>query len=318
MRIVILDSFTTDQGENCWTPFQALGALDVFPRTRSEQVAERIAAAEAVLTNKVSLTAAEIQAASHLKYVGVLATGFNVVDLDACRRGGIAVTNVSGYSARSVAQLVIAYLLEHAAAVHEHHQAVVAGRWAQSPDFSFTTRPLIELADKTLLILGSGAIGSKVATIAQALGMRILRGAVPGSTTPDRVPLDHALPEADFITLHCPLTDKTRHMVNHAFLAGVKPGAMLINTGRGDLIDEQAVIEALTSGRLARVALDVLSTEPPPSDHPLLDPRAPWADRLIITPHIAWATAEARARLVTEALANLKAFIDGQRRNRVD
>ena len=253
--------------------------------------------------------------------MGVLATGTNVVDLAAARAAGVAVTNVPSYAAASVAQHVFALILHVSQDVAGHAAAVKAGAWAASPDFCFFTREMFELDGKTLVLVGSGAIGGAVARIAEAFGMRVVRAAVPGSPTPAggaRTPLAEALPAADVVSLHCPLTDATRGMVDARFLAALKPGAILINTARGPLIDEAALAAALASGRLGGVGLDVLAVEPPPADHPLLDPRAPWAGRVVVTPHIGWGAIEARRRLAAEATENLRAFLAGERRNRVD
>ena len=318
MRIVILDAATTEQGSDCWAPLRALGAVTVHARSTPAETAQRLADAEVVLTNKAVVGAAELAAAPKLRYVGVLATGYNIVDVAACRARGIAVANVPGYSTESVAQLVFAFLLQHAQDVVGHAAAVRAGRWAAGPDFCFTLKPLRELSGQTLALVGSGAIGGAVARIAEGFGMRVLRCAVPGSKSPGRVPLDEALPQSDVVTLHCPLTPETSKLVNAAFFAQLKPGALLVNTGRGGLIDEAALVAALQGGRLGGAALDVLTAEPPAADHPLLRADAPWADRLLVTPHIAWATVEARGRLVAHAAENLQAFVAGERRNRVD
>lgn len=318
MRIAILDSATTEQGCDCWTPLRALGELAVHARSSPSEACARSAAAEAVLTNKVPVTAELLAAAPTVRYVGVLATGCNNIDLEACRRHGVAVANVPGYSTASVAQLVFAFLLQQAQDVAGHAAVVRRGGWAAGPDFCFTLQPLRELAGQTLAVLGSGAIGSAVARIAEGFGMRVLRCAVPGSSSLGRVPLPEALPQADAITLHCPLTPATTRLVDAAFLARLKPGAVLVNTGRGGLIDEAALAQALASGRLGAACLDVLTAEPPTLDHPLLRTDAPWADRLLVTPHIGWASVEARARLVAQATENLRCFQSGGRLNRVD
>jgi glycerate dehydrogenase len=216
---------------------------------------------------------------------------------------------------------VLALVLHFSQDVAGHAAAVKAGRWAASPDFCFFTREMFELAGKTLALVGSGAIGGAVARIAEAFGMRVMRAAVPGSPTRaggERTPLAEALPAADVVSLHCPLTDATRGLVDGRFLTAMKPGAILINTARGALIDEAALIAALAAGRLGGVGLDVLAVEPPPADHPLTDPRAPWAARVVVTPHVAWGAIEARRRLATIATDNLRAFVAGQRLNRVD
>jgi glycerate dehydrogenase len=318
MRIVLLDAFTTDQGDTRWPELRSLGELDVYPRTEPARVVERCAGAEAVLTNKVVLSAEVIAALPALRYIGLTSTGTNVVDLAAARARGIAVTNVPAYSTESVAQLVFAMILHFACRAGEHDAAVKAGRWAAGPDFCFFLAPLAELAGKTLVVLGLGAIGKAVSRIGAAFGMNVLAAAVPGSTSTDRVPLAEALPAADVVTLHCPLGPATRNLVGRDFLAAMKPEAILVNTSRGPLVDEEALLAALRAGRLGGVALDVLAREPPLPGHPLLDPRAPWAGRLLVTPHLGWGTAEARRRLMSEVAQNLIAFQAGQVRNRVE
>lgn len=318
MRIVVLDSFTTDQGEDCWEGLRSLGDLTVHPRTAPGEVIERLAGCEVAIINKTEIGSAELAGAPRLRYLGLLSTGTNAVDLAAARAQGVAVSNVPGYSTESVAQLVFAFLLQHAVDVAGHAAAVRSGLWAGQNEFCFALRPLHELADRTLAILGSGAIGSAVARIASGFGMRVLRGQVPGSASPGRLPLDEVLPQADAVSLHCPLTAATTRMVDGRFLGRMRPGALLINTGRGGLVDETALLAALASGHLGGAALDVLTREPPPADHPLLRPDAPWADRLWVTPHLAWLTVEARARLVAEVAENLRAFLAGVRRNRVE
>ena len=323
MRIVILDSFAADQGDEggFWAGLRALGELEVFARSDDDDVVARCRGAEALLTNKVAFPAARFATLPGLRYVGVLATGTNVVDLDAARAAGVAVTNVPSYAAASVAQHVMALVLQFSQDVAGHTAAVKAGAWAASPDFCFFTREMFELAGKTLALVGSGAIGGAVARIAEAFGMRVVRAAVPGSPPragQSRTPLLEALPVADVVSLHCPLTEATRGMVDARFLMAMKPGAILINTARGPLVDEAALIAALARGRLGGAGLDVLGEEPPPADHPLCDARAPWAGRVVVTPHIAWGAIESRRRLAAEATENLRAFIAGARRNRVD
>jgi glycerate dehydrogenase len=318
MQITVLDSFTADQGQvSCWEDLKALGALALYPRTSPAELVARAAGANALLTNKVALDSALIAKLPELRYVGILATGTNVVDLAACQERGIAVTNVPSYSTDSVAQLVFAMMLHFTHDVGGHGREVKAGGWARSPDFMFRIRPLSELSGKVLTILGMGAIGRRVADIARAFGMQVLAARVPGSTTEERVPLDEALAQSDFVSLHCPLTKSTQHLVGARFLANLRRGAVLINTGRGALIDEAALLRALASGALGGAALDVLAAEPPLASHPLLDPGATWAPRLLVTPHIGWATDEARARLVRAAIDNLAAFARGARHNRV-
>jgi glycerate dehydrogenase len=317
MRIVLLDSFAADQGGTIWPELRVLGELVVYPRTAPHLVHERSAGAQALLTNKVALSADLMSALPDLRYIGVTATGTNVVDLDAAKARKIAVTNVPAYSTESVAQLVFAMILHFTTGVAAHDAAVKAGRWAQGPDFCFFLHPLRELAGKTIVTVGFGAIGKAVARIATALGMKAIAAHVPGSASGDRVPLAEALPLADVVTLHCPLTPATRGLVNAPFLAALRPDAILINTSRGPMVDEAALLDSLRTGHLGGVGLDVLSTEPPAFDHPLLDPTAPWASRLVVTPHLAWGTVEARRRLASSVAANLAAFKAGQRLNRV-
>jgi glycerate dehydrogenase len=273
-----------------------------------------------VLTNKAPITAETIQQAPNLRYIGVLATGVNVVDTAMAREAGIPVTNIPGYSSDSVAQHVFALLLELVMQPGRHSEAVRAGQWSDGPDFSFTVAPLRELAGKTLGIIGLGAIGQRVAQIGAALGMHIAAAhqrsmnevSVPGVHV-DWQPIDQLLPKADALTLHCPLTEQTHQLINAQRLAQMPQGAWLINTGRGALLDEQAVADALRSGRLAGAGVDVLSQEPPQPDNPLLE-----APNCIITPHMAWATVEARNRLMSIAVENVQAFLRGEQRNVVN
>jgi glycerate dehydrogenase len=318
MRIVLLDSFTTDQGDTRWPGLRALGDLTVFPRTQPAEVQERCAGALAVLTNKVVLSAETIGSLPDLRYIGLTSTGTNVVDLDAARARGIAVTNVPAYSTESVAELVFAMILHFSFHAAGHDAAVKSGRWAAGPDFCFFLAPLRELFGKTLVVLGQGAIGRAVRRIGSAFGMRVIAAAVPGSTSRDRMPLAEALPLADIVTLHCPLTPQTRGLVNREFLAALPADAMLINTSRGPIVDEGALLETMRAGRLGGVGLDVLEKEPPAPNHPLLDPFAPWTGRLLVTPHLAWGTVEARQRLAAVVAQNLAAFQAGQLRNRVE
>jgi glycerate dehydrogenase len=322
-RIVILDGYTTDQGDDqdrndaFWGGLRALGDLTVHARTAPADRAARAAGALALLTNKVAVDAALLAALPALRYVGVLATGTNVVDLQAARARGVAVTNVPAYAGESVAGLVFALILHFLHDVAGHDADVKAGGWARCPDFSYARKPLHELAGQTLVVIGAGHIGGAVARIGGAFGMTVVRAAVPGSPTPGRVPLDDALPLADVVTLHCPLTEATRGLCGARFFAALKPGAILINTGRGALVDEAALRAALAGGRLGGAGLDVLGVEPPPPDHPLLDAGAPWASRLVVTPHLGWATLESRRRLAAVAAQNLASFLDGGRLNRV-
>jgi glycerate dehydrogenase len=318
MNIVVLDSFAADQGSAIWGGLDALGTVTVYPRTSPRDLLRRAERAEALLTNKVLLDGETIAKLPALKYIGIVATGTNAVDLAACAARGIAVTNVPGYSTMSVAQLVFALILHMTNDVAGHDRRVREGAWAASPDFMFCLGPLTELAGKTLTVVGMGAIGRAVAAIAEAFGMRTLAAAVPGSPSTGRVPLLLALDESDYVTLHCPLTPATHHFVNDEFLGAMKRSAVLINTSRGALVDEEALLRALSAGAIGGAALDVLEREPPRKDHPLLDPHAPFAHRIVVTPHLGWATGEARARLVTTVIENLAAFLRGERKNRVE
>ena len=318
-RAVVLDGFTADQGdsEGFWRGLRARADLTVHPRTSAQERSLRCAGAQALLTNKVAIDGALIAELPELRYIGVLATGTNVVDLPAARARGVAVTNVPAYATESVAGLVFGLILHFCYDVAGHNTDVKAGAWARQPDFSFFRQPLRELCGKTLVLIGAGHIGGAVARIGEAFGMTVVRAAVPGSTTQGRTPLAQALLRADVVSLHCPLTETTRGLVGPAFLAALKPGAILINTGRGALVDEPALQAALASGRLAGAGLDVLGVEPPPADHPLLNPRAPWAARLVVTPHIGWGSVESRRRLDQIAADNFASFLDGGTLNRV-
>lgn len=320
MKIVLLDAFTADQGRSPWPGLQNLGTVANHPRVGNADIASLCAGAEAIITNKAVITADVMQRLQPtLRYVGVSATGTNIVDVAAARKLNIAVTNVPGYSSPSVAQLTITLMLSLSLDVAGHAGAVKAGAWASSPDFCFFLRPLPEWSGKTIMIVGLGAIGQAVATVAEALGMRVLAAAVPGAPEKSgRVPLLENLRHADVVSLHCPLTPATDRLVNKAFLNAMKPGALLLNTSRGGLVDEAALLDALDEGHLGGVGLDVLGTEPPASDHPLLNSHAPWAPRVLVTPHLGWGTEEARARLRQEVVLNLEAFTKGERRNRVD
>jgi glycerate dehydrogenase len=320
MQIVLLDSHTADQGEpSAWSQLRRAGEVRAYPRTQPAEVAARASGAEVLITNKVVLSGDLLAALPALRYIGVCATGTNVVDLATARARGLAVTNVPGYGPASVAQHVFAMVLHFAVNVAVHDAAVKAGDWARSPDFCFFRQPLHELAGQTLVVLGLGAIGRAVERIARGFGLEVLAAAVPGSPQAGaRLPLDEALPRADIVSLHCPLTPATDRMVDARFLGLMKPGAILVNTSRGGLIDEAALVAALASGHLGGAGLDVLSREPPPADHPLTDARAPWASRLLVTPHMAWGTTAARARLRAEVAENLAAWLRGERRNRVD
>ncbi len=317
MKIIILDGYTMNPGDLDWAPLKELGKCIIHERTATDQIVERAHDADIILTNKTVLSAATLAQLPALKYIGVLATGVNVVDLDAAQQHNIVVTNVPGYSTDSVAQMVFALLLEMTQHVGLHNALVQQGEWVSCADFSFTAVPLLELAGKTIGVVGYGQIGHKVAEIAAAFGMKVLiHTAHPenyrNETKHEFVDIDQLFSIADVISLNCPLNEETRELVNTARLARVKEGALLVNTGRGQLIDEAAVAAALEDGYLGGYATDVLSQEPPEEDHPLLS-----APNCCITPHIGWATVEARQRLLKIVVENIIAFQSGNPQNRV-
>lgn len=315
-RIVVLDGYTLNPGDLDWAPLQAIGDCSIYDRTPPGQVAERAAAADIVLTNKALLPRETIERLPALRYIGVLATGYNVVDVVAARDKGIPVTNVPGYGTASVAQHVFALLLELTQRTGHHAQTVRDGRWSACPDFCYWDFPLIELAGRTLGIVGYGEIGRAVARIGLAFGMKVIASTrTPRAAAGDVafVPLEELLRRSDVVTLHCPLTDDTKGLINAARLALMKPTAFLINTGRGPLVVEADLAAALNCGRLAGAGLDVLATEPPPATNPLLT-----AKNCLVTPHIAWATREARERLLGIAVDNIRAFLAGQPRHVVN
>lgn len=318
MKIVVLDGYTLNPGDLNWQTLEALGDCTFYERTPRELVLERAAGAEILLTNKVVLGAEHLAQLPRLRYIGVLATGYNVVDIEAARQRGVTVTNVPAYSTASVAQMVFALLLELTQQVGHHARLVREGRWTASPDFCFWERPLVELEGLTLGIVGFGAIGRRVARLARAFGMEVLvHTAHPEKyreTAEGRqvrfVGLDELFRASDAVSLHCPLTEETRALVDARRLGLMKSTAFLLNTGRGALVDEAALAVALDSGRIAGAGLDVLSVEPPPAGNPLLQ-----AANCCVTPHIAWATQAARQRLMATAVENVRAFLAGQRQN---
>ena len=313
MKIVVLDGYTLNPGDLSWEALRALGTCTIHDRTPPEEILSRATGAEILLTNKTPLTAATIAALPSLRYIGVLATGYNIVDHTAAARAGIILTNVPAYSTMSVAQVVFAHLLNLTHGMGHHTRVVREGRWASSPDFSFADTPLIELAGRTLGIIGPGRIGTAVAQMGMACGMTVIAcgrsGRMPLAAIA-AVTLDDVFAQSDVLTFHCPLTPETKHIANAARLAMMKPTAFLINTSRGPLIDEQALADALNAGRIAGAGLDVLSTEPPSPGNPLLTAR-----NCHITPHFAWASTAARTRLMDEVTANVRAFIAGTPRN---
>ena len=312
LKIVILDGYALNPGDLSWDDIKALGDLTVYDRTPGDKIIERSAGAEILLTNKTPLMAETLEKLPDLRYIGVLATGYNVVDLDAAKQRGITVTNVPAYSTDSVAQMVFALILELTRHVQAHSDAVHRGEWVKSKDFSFWQTPQIELTGKTIGIIGFGQIGKAVARIADACGMRIL---ATRTRNPEHPPLqgfswadtNDILHESDIISLHAPLTPETQGLINSQTIELMKQSAFLINTARGPLVVEADLADALNSGRIAGAGLDVLSVEPPKPDNPLLT-----AKNCIITPHIAWATHEARMRLMDITVQNLKAFLAGK------
>jgi len=308
-KIVVLDGFTLNPGDLDWRALEEIGDVTVYARTPLAETVARAAGAEIVLTNKAPVSAAHLAELPALRYIGVLATGFNIVDVAAARARGIVVANVPGYGTASVAQHVFALILELAQRTGHHAQTVREGRWSASEDFCYWDFPLLELAGRTLGIVGFGAIGQAVAEIGRAFGMRVL-----ASTRTPRVapgvefgPVEEVFRQADVVTLHCPLTPETQGLVHAGRIAGMKRGAFLINTGRGALVVERDLAAALESGQIAGAGLDVLSVEPPSVDNPLLTAR-----NCLITPHIAWATGAARVRLMGIAVANVRAFLAGR------
>ena len=312
MKIVILDGCTTIPDDLSWGRLREMGELTVYDRTRPGETVGRAKDAEVVLTNKVCLHRQEIEQLPRLQYIGVLATGYNVVDIAAAREHGIVVTNVPAYSTMSVAQAVFAHLL--AVTNRTEHYAMQSARWSACQDFCYWDTDLTELADKTIGIVGLGNIGRRVAEIASAFGMKVTAcTSKDESALPPHIAkrtLTALLAESDVVSLHCPLAEQTHHLINRQTLGAMKPTAILVNTGRGPLVDEQAVADALRANQLRAYCADVLSEEPPRADNPLLQ-----CHNAFITPHIAWATKESRLRLAETAISNVKAFIDGHPQN---
>ena len=313
-KIVILDGYTANPGDLSWEKLQDIGQLTVYDRTKPEEIVERAKEAEIVLTNKVCLHQQVLEQLPKLRYIGVLATGYNVVDLATARERGITVTNVPAYSTESVAQMVFAHLLTVTNRTEHYAQLNRKGTWTASPDFSYWDTSLTELAGKTIGIVGLGNIGRRVAAIAQAFNMKVVAYT---SKKADELPkgiskmtLDELLAESDVVTLHCPLTPDTQQLINRQTLQRMKATAILINTGRGPLVNDQDVAEALNEKRLQAFCADVLTEEPPKADNPLLA-----CENAFVTPHIAWATKEARSRLVDVAVSNVRAFVEGKPQN---
>ena len=316
MRIVVLDGYTLNPGDLSWEPLQSLGSCEIYDRTTPGELSSRTSDRDIVLTNKTVLDRSLIELCPRLKYIGILATGTNVVDLQAAREHGVAVTNVPAYSTASVAQTTMALLLELAQGVGHHAHTVRSGRWSACPDFCYWDQPLIELAGLTMGIIGLGRIGRAVAQLAVAFGMKVIAftptpKAVMSEIT--IVDLETVFRQSDVVSLHCPLTEQTKHLVNRERLSWMKPSAFLLNSSRGQLVDEKALAEVLNANRIAGAGLDVLSAEPPVRDNPVLR-----AKNCIITPHFAWGTRAARERLMGTAVENVRAFLCGRPQNIVN
>ena len=314
MKIAILDGYTANPGDLSWKELEDMGSLTVYERTRPEETLERAADADILLTNKVIISREVMAQLPRLKYIGVLATGYNVVDIQAAHERGIVVTNVPAYSTESVAQMVFAHLLNVTNRTDHYAIRNRERRWTENQDFCYWDFSHMELAGKSFGIVGLGNIGRRVAEIALAFGMKVRAvTSKPADALPTAIGkagLEELLSTSDVVSLHCPLTDGTRHLINQQTLELMKPSAILINTGRGPLVDDQAVAKALAVGRLAAFCADVLTEEPPKADNPLLQqPNA------FITPHIAWATNEARTRLLQVVISNVKAFLNGKPQN---
>lgn len=311
MKICILDGYSLNPGDLDWSPVERLGDVTLFDRTPADKIVERAADADIVLTNKVPFSADTLRQLPRLRFICVLATGYNIIDTEAAARQGVVVANIPAYSTMSVAQMAFAHILNITNHVASYAREVADGKWTNCPDFCFWDSALTELAGKTMGIVGLGNTGMATARIAVAMGMKVVAmtsksaDTLPEGITP--APLDDMLASADVVSLHCPLTPSTRHLINAASIAKMKPSAILINTGRGPLVDEQAVADALNDGRLAAFGADVLSQEPPRGDNPLLSAR-----NCFLTPHIAWATLEARTRLMSTATENVRQFIAGE------
>ncbi len=318
MKIVVLDGYTLNPGDISWEGLEALGEVTVYDRTKEEDVIARIGDADVVYTNKTPVTRETLEACDNVKFIGVLATGYNIVDIDAAKEKGIPVSNIPTYGTAAVSQFAIALLLELCHHIGAHSDAVKAGEWTNNPDWCFWKYPLVELAGKTMGIIGFGRIGQDTAKIAQALGMKVLaydayQNPELESETCHYADLDTLLGQSDVISLHCPLFPSTEGIINKANIAKMKDGVMIINDSRGPLIVEKDLREALDSGKVAGAALDVVSTEPIQADNPLIG-----AKNVILTPHIAWAPKESRQRLMDIAVANLKAYVDGAPQNVVN
>ena len=311
MKIVVLDGFAGNPGDLSWKEIQALGECTIYDRTAPEEKLERAKDADIILTNKVPFGASDFDQLPNLKYIGVLATGYNIIDTEAAKAHGIVVTNIPAYSTNSVAQMVFAHLLNITNSVQHYTDEARAGVWSKNPDFSYQNTQLLELHRKKIGVVGLGNIGRAVARIAIGFGMEVFAYTSKShfQLPPEihKMNLDDLFRECDIITLHCPLTPKTKNLVNAERLKTMKPTAILINTSRGPVVNEQDLADALNNGTIYAAGMDVLSQEPPKADNPLLSAR-----NCYITPHIAWATKDARIRLMEITIENIKAFLDGQ------
>ena len=318
MKIVVLDGYTLNPGDISWEGMEALGEVTVYDRTKPEEVVERIGDAEVVYTNKTPITRDTLDQCGNIRFIGVLATGYNIIDIEAAKEKGLPVSNIPTYGTAAVSQFAIALLLELCHHIGEHSDAVKNGEWTSNPDWCFWKYPLVELAGKTMGIVGFGRIGQDTGKIAQALGMKVLafdayKRPELESETCRYADLDTLLAESDVISLHCPLFPDTEGIINKDTIAKMKTGVMIINDSRGPLIVEEDLRDALNSGKVAGAALDVVSTEPIKMDNPLLS-----AKNVILTPHIAWAPKESRQRLMDIAVENLQCFVDGAPQNVVN
>ena len=319
MKIVLLDGEALNPGDLSWAPLEALGELTVYPRgtTDPEEVIRRIGDAEIVLTNKTPVGRVVFERCPGMKLLCVVATGYNVVDTAAAKEHGVSVCNVPAYGTEMVAQFAIGLLLEVCHHVELHNQSVHAGEWERCPNFCYWKTPIMELAGKTMGIIGFGRIGRAVGRIAKALGMRVLatgsRPCEEGLAIAEYVELDHLLAQSDVISLHCPLFPETEQLINRDSIARMKEGVILINNSRGGLLNEQDVADALNAGRIRAAAVDVVTTEPIVASNPLLS-----AKNCIITPHMSWAAVEARGRIVDITAANIRSFLAGEPRNVVN
>ena len=310
MKIVVLDGYVLNPGDLSWDALRTLGDCEVHDRTSANQIVARAAEAEVVLTNKCPLSAETIGQLPNLKYIGVMATGYNVVDVAAAKERGIVVSNVPIYGTKSVAQHVFALILEHAQNVGAHAAAVNEGRWSKNIDWCFWDHSLSELDGKTLGIVGYGRIGQAVADLGRAFGMKVIVASRTAKQGVEQVSIDELFQRSDVVSLHCPQTPETEGLVNAQRIELMKPSALLVNTSRGPLVVEEDIAAALNAGRIGGAALDVLSSEPPSPDNPLLS-----AKNCFVTPHIAWATQAARTRLLGTVVENIRAFAAGNPQN---